>query len=171
MPRTYPYCPRCAAAFTHQVLHGRERLVCPACRFIFWQNPAVGVAVIVLQAGRIVLARRSRGVYRGDWCIPCGYVEYDEDVREAARREFREETGLLVEVGGVYAAHSNFHDPAAHTVGIWFLGEVLEGTLQAADDVDQVAWVALHEVPDNLAFPTDRLVISQLQRQYGTAKG
>ena len=111
------------------------------------------------------------GAYRGDWCVPCGYVEYDEDVREAARREFREETGLLVEVGGVYAVHSNFHDPAAHTVGIWFLGEVLEGTLQAADDVDQVAWVALHEVPDNLAFPTDRLVIRQLQRQYGTAKG
>ena len=41
------------------MLHGRERLVCPACQFIFWQNPVVGVAVIVLQDDHIVLARRG----------------------------------------------------------------------------------------------------------------
>ena len=80
---------------------------------------------------------------------------------QAARREFLEETGLRVEIGEVYAVHSNFHDPTSHSVGIWFLGSVLEGKLGAADDVDQVAWVQLGEVPDNLAFPTDRLVIDQ----------
>ena len=144
-------------------------MVCPECGFVFWQNPAVGVAVIVLQGDCIVLARRARGAYKGDWCIPCGYVEYDEEVREAARREFLEETGLRVEIGEVYAVHSNFHDPASHSVGIWFLGNVLEGTLQPADDVDAVAWVPLDGVPDNLAFPTDRLVIDRLRRERGAA--
>ena len=170
MPRIYDYCPRCAAAFTRREIHGHERMVCPDCRFIFWQNPAVGVAVIVMRENRIVLARRARGVYRGDWCIPCGYVEYDEDVRQAAYREFLEETGLRVEIGEVYTVHSNFHDPASHSVGIWFLGSVLEGTLRAADDVDEVAWVPLGEVPDNLAFPTDRLVIERLRREHGPAR-
>ena len=169
MPRFYDYCPRCGAAFSRRVIHGHERMVCPECGFVFWQNPAVGVAVIVLQGDRIVLARRARGAYRGDWCIPCGYVEYDEEVREAARREFLEETGLRVEIGEVYAVHSNFHDPASHSVGIWFLGNVLEGTLQPADDVDAVAWVPLDGVPDNLAFPTDRLVIDRLRRERGAA--
>ena len=97
MPRAYQYCPCCGTPFIRQELHGRERLVCPACQFIFWQNPVVGVAVIVMQDDHIVLARRARGVYKGAWCIPCGYVEYDEDVRQAAQREFQEETGLLVE--------------------------------------------------------------------------
>jgi len=165
IPRPYQYCPCCGTAFRRQELHGRERLVCPACQFIFWQNPVVGVAVIVLQDDRIVLARRARGVYKGAWCIPCGYVEYDEDVRQAARREFWEETGLLVEVGEVYAVHSNFHNPESHSVGIWFRGTVLSGTLRPDDDVDQVAYVPLHHVPDNLAFPTDRLVLAQLQRE------
>ena len=164
-PRPYQYCPCCGTPFTRQGLHGRERLVCPTCQFIFWQNPVVGVAVIVIQDEHIVLARRARGVYKGAWCIPCGYVEYDEDVRHAAQREFREETGLLVEVGEVYAVHSNFHDPAAHSVGIWFRGIVLGGTLRPDDDVDQVAYIPLHNLPDNLAFPTDRLVLAQLQRQ------
>src|SRR5262249_28659489 len=65
MPRPYQYCPCCGTPFTRQGLHGRERLVCPACQFIFWQNPVVGVAVIVIQEDRIVLARRARGVYKG----------------------------------------------------------------------------------------------------------
>ena len=165
MPRPYQYCPCCGTAFKRQGLHGRERLVCPACQFIFWQNPVVGVAVIVLQEDHIVLARRARGVYKGAWCIPCGYVEYDEDVRQAAQREFQEETGLLVAVGEVYAVHSNFHNPASHSVGIWFRGTVLSGTLRPDDDVDQVAYMPLQNLPDNLAFPTDRLVLAQLQRE------
>ena len=165
MPRPYQYCPCCGTAFMRQELHGRERLVCQACQFIFWQNPVVGVAVIVLQDDHIVLARRARGVYKGAWCIPCGYVEYDEDVRQAAQREFQEETGLLVEVGEVYAVHSNFHNHASHSVGIWFRGTVRSGTLRPDDDVDQVAYMPLHRLPDNLAFPTDRLVLTQLQRE------
>jgi len=165
IPRPYQYCPCCGTLLARQVLHGRERLVCPACRFIFWQNPVVGVAVIVMQGDHIVLARRARGVYKGAWCIPCGYVEYDEDVRQAAQREFQEETGLLVEVGEVYAVHSNFHNPASHSVGIWFRGTVLSGTLRPDDDVDQVAYMPLHDLPDNLAFPTDQLVLERLQRE------
>lgn len=167
MPRTYDFCPRCGTAFTRQMLHGRERMVCPACQFVFWQNPAVGVAVIVLREGRVVLARRARGAYRGDWCIPCGYVEYDEDVRDAARREFREETGIEVELGEVFAVHSNFHDPAMHTVGVWFRGEAASGEPRAADDLDRVEFFALDALPAAIAFPTDRIVLADLRRYRG----
>jgi ADP-ribose pyrophosphatase YjhB (NUDIX family) len=85
-------------------------------------------------------------------------------VRNAAQREFREETGLAVEVGDVYAVHSNFHNPDMHSVGIWFRGIVIGGALQAADDLDEIAYVPLNSLPDNLAFPTDRLVLEQLRR-------
>lgn len=166
MSRYYRYCPHCATPFNRQMLHGHERLVCPGCQFIFWQNPVVGVAVVVVEQGRIVLARRARGVYKGAWCIPCGYVEYEEDVRQAAQREFLEETGLHVTLGEVYAVHSNFHNPDSHSVGIWFRGSVIGGALCPADDVDQVDYVPLHTLPDNLAFPTDRLVLAQLQQEH-----
>ena len=166
MLRRYQYCPHCATPFVDKELHSLIRQVCPACGFVFWQNPVVGVAVIVMSQDCIVLGRRARGAYRGAWCIPCGYVEYNEDVRQAAQREFQEETGLLVQVGEVYAVHSNFHNPAMHSVGIWFRGTVLEGTLRPADDLDEVAYVSLHHLPDNLAFPTDQRVLAQLQRDY-----
>lgn len=98
----------------------------------------------------------------GEWCIPCGYVEWGEDIREAARREFAEETGLNVLIGEVCAVHSNFHNAASLTVGVWFYGEIVSGQVQASDDLDRVEWFVPGEPPEPLAFPTDRLVLADL---------
>ncbi len=170
MPRSFRYCPHCATPFSTREIGGLERMVCPGCGFVFWQNPVVGVAVIVEREGRVLLGRRVGGVYEGAWCIPCGYVEYDEDVREAARREFLEETGLVVELGEVYTVHSNFHAPAMHSVGIWFRGDAVGGALCAGDDVDVVDYFALDALPEPLAFPTDRLVLHRLRDEACGAK-
>jgi ADP-ribose pyrophosphatase YjhB (NUDIX family) len=91
-------------------------------------------------------------------------VEYDEDIRDAVKREFLEETGLVIEPGQVYTVLSNFHNPAVHTVGVWFMAQVAGGTLCPGDDLDQVAYFPLDSVPE-LAFPTDTQVISMLQAE------
>lgn len=169
MPREFSFCPKCGAGLGRRSIHGIDRLVCPDCAFVFWQNPAVGVAVILLDEGahRVLLGRRARGAYRGRWCIPCGYVEYDEDVRAAARREFREETGLEAELGDVFAVHSNFHAPEMHTVGVWFRAVSAVGEPRAADDLDRVGFFALDALPAAIAFPTDRIVLADLRRAVG----
>jgi ADP-ribose pyrophosphatase YjhB (NUDIX family) len=90
-------------------------------------------------------------------------VEWGEEVRQAAAREFREETGLTVEVGEILAAHSNFHDPERLTVGIWFAGKVVAGALQPGDDLTEAAFFPLADPPQPLAFPTDLLVVQELR--------
>lgn len=142
---------------------GRRRPACPACGFVYFASPAVGVAVIVEdEGGRVLLGRRARGRHAGLWCIPCGYVEWGEDVREAAVREFAEETGLLVELAEVAAVKSNFHDPERLTVGIWFRGRVRGGTLRPADgELTELRYVDPAR-PPQLAFPTDAEVLAEL---------
>ena len=165
---TFRFCPKCGDHL-EQRPHGGfasgGRQVCVGCGFIFYRNPAVGVAVVLLKEHRIVMGRRARGQYKGKWCIPCGYVEWGEEVREAARREFLEETGLDVEVGRVYAVHSNFHNPESLTVGIWFRGALIGGALQAGDDLDEARYFPLDALPEGLAFPTDSLVLDQLRQE------
>jgi 8-oxo-dGTP diphosphatase len=161
MQRFY-FCPKCGGALHYRQAGERERLVCDACGYTVYENPIVGVAAIIRQNGAILLGRRAANAsFSGKWCIPCGYVEYDEDIRDAVKREFLEETGLIIEPGKVYAVLSNFHNPAVHTVGVWFEAQVTGGVLRPGDDLDQVGYFPLDTVPD-LAFPTDAQVISML---------
>jgi 8-oxo-dGTP diphosphatase len=159
----FHFCPKCGGRLGWQRRHDRERLACGACGYMMYENPVVGVAAIVMEEGRLLLGRRaSWSTYPGKWCIPCGYVEYDEDVYDAIKREFREETGLTIEPAGVYTVLSNWHNPEAHTVGIWFSATVTGGQLRAGDDLDEVGYFPLDGVPP-LAFPTDAVVIEMLQ--------
>ena len=162
----YPFCPKCGARFQRELRAGRQRLVCPSCGFVFWQNPNVGVAAIVIEDGAVLLTQRGGSMRAGLWDLPGGFVEYDEDLRDALVREMREETGLTIEIGRVFDVRSNFLDDAQrHTVGVWFLARRVGGTLGAADDVVDARFFHLDALPpdEEIAFETDRQVLAALR--------
>jgi ADP-ribose pyrophosphatase YjhB (NUDIX family) len=139
-------------------------MVCTDCGWVHFRDPAVGAAVVVLdEERRLLMVKRGPGSTRaGRWCIPAGYVDYGEDVREAAARELREETGLQADVGEVVQVLSNFHDPSKLSVGIWFSGTITGGALEPGDDAVDAGWFALDALPE-LAFETDQALIERLR--------
>jgi ADP-ribose pyrophosphatase YjhB (NUDIX family) len=70
-----------------------------------------------------------------------------ERLTEAAAREVREETGLLVEVGQLIWAGEHISDQV-HIVLIDFLGTLIGGNLAAGDDADRAEWVPLEQAVD-----------------------
>ena len=162
----FKYCPMCGNTLTVINDENKIRPKCEACGYIQYRNPTVGVAVIVIENNSLLLVKR-KGSYEGKWCIPCGHVEWDEDIRDTARRELKEETGLDVEVGEVVDVHSNFHDPDHQTVGVWFLGKIKGGKLEAGSDSIEAKFFNLDQIPaESMAFPTDLLVCEKLKKKY-----
>lgn len=160
----YKFCPRCGGQLSLEETLSLSRPKCVDCQRIFYQNPIVGVAAIIISDKKILLGRRN-GSYRDMWCIPCGYVEYYEDVRDGLIREIKEETNLDIALGEVFNVHSNFHNPAQHTVGIWFLTAEYHGALTPGDDIEELNFFSTAEIKKHnltLAFPTDILILNEL---------
>ena len=127
----------------------------------------VGAAVVVRDAaGRLLLVQRGPAQFgAGAWCFPCGYVEWGEDVRDAARREALEEAGVAVVLGDVVQVASNFHDPRRPSVGVWFAARLADPAAvpHAGDDAVDVGWFD-PAAPPPLAFPTDATLLARLVR-------
>ena len=162
------WCPRCGTALERRTRGGMERPFCAACGFTFFANMGVGAAVVVLDdAGRVLMVQRGPGHFgAGLWCLPCGYVEWDEDVREAAAREALEEAGVAVEIGEVVHVATNRHEAERPTVGIWFVARLVDPRAQpqAGDDAVAAGWFD-PATPPPLAFPTDAPVLARLAAQ------
>ncbi len=157
------FCPQCATALHTTLRGGRQRPTCPACGWVGFSPAPVGVAAVVQdERGQVLLVRRRTSFRAGMWCLPCGYLEGDEELRAGLARELREETGLEAAIGAVVAVHSNLDRDPPFPVGIWLRARPTGGTLQASDDADVVQFFALDDLPADLAFPTDRLVLAQL---------
>ena len=108
-------------------------------------RPIVGVGAIIVDQGRVLLARRGNPPRIGQWSLPGGVVELGETLRAAAEREALEETGLIVDVGEVIEVldriiPGNNGAVQFHYVLIDFLCTCRGGELRAGGDASEVAW-------------------------------
>ena len=63
-----------------------------------YERPSVTVDVVMMTLRQrdlqVLLIKRRSWPYVGMWAIPGGFVNIDESLEEAARRELQEETGV-----------------------------------------------------------------------------
>jgi len=137
---------------------GMVRPVCPQCGWIYFQDPKVAAAVLVEEAGRVLLVRRVNEPFRGMWTLPAGFVNGGEDPAEAAARECFEETGLNVNITHVlHVISGREHERGADFI-IVYGAEVVSGIMAPADDADAAEWFALDALPP-LAFKATQKVL------------
>lgn len=112
--------------------------------------PRLGISACVWRDGRVLIAERSKPPFEGVWSLPGGHVEWGEALRDAARRELREETGveaeltMLLDVAEVI--HRNGAEVTAHYAIVCFGGRWRSGEAQAGDDALAVRWAMPEEL-------------------------
>jgi ADP-ribose pyrophosphatase YjhB (NUDIX family) len=156
------FCLACGSSLPNQHHGTRPHRACAACGYIRYLSPSPGVSVLITDGDRFLLCRRRPEVLEGGkWCLPCGYVEYDEDFLTAARREVQEETGLVVEITSIISVSSNFLRRDVHTLVTVLLARKVGGLQQPGDDIDLVQWFSSTDELPPLAFEADEHIIER----------
>ena len=134
-----------------------------------YARPAVTADVVLITREaqpRVLLIQRAHEPFAGAWALPGGFVNADEPIVEAAKRELHEETGLEIALlEQLYTTGDPGRDPRGWTISIAFLARVDVGTLQprAGDDAAAVKWFRLNKLP-KLAFDHAMLVQRAIAR-------
>jgi ADP-ribose pyrophosphatase YjhB (NUDIX family) len=159
----YAYCPRCGERLVERTLDAHARPVCPRCAFVHYRNPVPAAGVLLVEKGELLWVQRRFEPRRGGWTLPAGFVEHDEHVAACAVRETREETGLEVEISGLFGAYMAMDDPRARVVLLLYLARRTGGILVPGDDAVAAAFFPIDAPPRPIAFQAHALALEDLR--------
>jgi len=158
----YRYCPLCGDRLVREMIDGRDRMRCKRadCGFIFYQNPIPASGALVIRGKELLLVKRAHPPRVGWWCLPAGFMEWNEHPSQTAVRELKEETGLNVELGELLGVYSGNDDPRTNAVLVLYLARDVGATLKPADDALEARYFRLDALPDKIAFVSHRQAIA-----------
>ena len=130
---------------------------------------AADVVVTAESPSPSVLLIRRRNPPAG-WAIPGGFVDPDEDLIDAARRELHEETGLTPPTLEQLATFGHpDRDPRGRTISVVYGARLRHAVPPAAgDDAAAARWFPLDALPTDLAFDHAAILAQVLPQLTGT---
>lgn len=138
-----------------------------------YERPSVTVDVVILTMRRrrleALLIKRKHWPFEGLWAIPGGFVNPDESLEDAARRELEEETAVRdVYLEQLYTFGDPHRDPRTRVITVVYYALIQDETLNVAagDDAAEAAWFPIYHLP-SLAFDHEKILAYTMQRLRG----
>jgi 8-oxo-dGTP diphosphatase len=115
----------------------------------------------------VLLIQRANEPFKEFWALPGGFVDENEPLEHAAKRELKEETGITrVKIEQVKAFGDPGRDPRGHTVSILFAGLVRDNLRpRAGDDAQAAAWCDASRLPP-LAFDHSKVIKAAIEHLF-----
>lgn len=138
-----------------------------------YERPSVTIDVLMMSLRQrdlqILLIKRGSWPYEGMWAIPGGFVNIDESLESAAKRELQEETGVQdVYLEQLYTFGDPGRDPRTRVITVVYFAllDAERVQVKAATDAADVSWFSVYELPP-LAFDHAGIVEYALNRLRG----
>ena len=100
----------------------------------------------------LVEKRGSAVSHTGEWCCPCGYIDWDETLEEACHREVKEETGLDLDMDKIIFVNvdTNIHTKNQN-IDHWYMCWADEkdfdlSKVETKDEILDLKWLKVAKV-------------------------
>ncbi len=150
----YKFCTYCREQLKTQ----DDYKLCLNCGRHYYFNPKPCVAILLTNnKDEVLLVRRANEPFKDWWDIPGGFVEENETLEQAARRELKEETGIEatdIRYEGSIFEDYHFRNDNVPVVAAFFSGKIKENvTIKVNDDVSDYQFVPRNRVDiSSIAF-------------------
>lgn len=145
----------------------RERLTCPDCGYIAYENPKLVAGAVVTVGDLFLLCRRAIEPRKGYWTLPAGFLELHETPEEGARREAWEEARARIAINALLAVYSI---PRISQVQLIYRATLAEPGFEAGPESAEVRLFGWAEIPwGELAFPSVRWALDEFKARLGQA--
>lgn len=126
-----------------------------------WISPSASVDALLVVNNFVLVVKRSAEMSNPNkWCLPCGFIDFNENLIDASVRELYEETGIDIREHNII--NSDYNRPhALNGTALQFIFELLERPTLKLDTNEcvEAKWVSVSML-DNLdfAFNHNRLI-------------
>ena len=125
------------------------------------KRPFVGVAVIVTKDNKVLLGKRKNSHGSGTWQFPGGHLEFNESIKDCARRELFEETGIKIK-NLSFGPYTNdiFEKEKKHYITLFVVADYDSGVLKLKEPekCEKWDWFEWSKLPEPSFLPIKNLL-------------
>jgi len=158
----YRFCPSCGCNLPSQrKANGKAgNQSCSQCGFVYYKNPKPCVGAVIIENGKVLLARRANEPFKDHWDFPGGFLECNEKPQEGLRREVAEELTIGVKAIHVLGIYPDTYGPGDDaTLNIYYSCKISNGKITPQAEIAKAQWFDINSLPPELAFGHVKLVL------------
>jgi len=122
------------------------------------------MGAIPLDGRRVLLARRGIEPFHGSWNVVGGFLNYGEEPITGLLREVLEETGCACRVLDFITQNADtYGSGGAALLNSYYSVQLLPGELTPQDDVSELRWFDIDDLPADIPFASDRRALEILR--------
>ena len=176
----FVFCPMCVAKLEMSISQFEhvERLSCPKCGFIDYNNSRPTVSALILNdKNEVLLVRRAWHPFQGYLDVPGGFLESGEHPHHGLIREIKEELNADISFDKIpftmecdvyddLLKDVNFASKGCPTLNIFFLTKLVGSSPRVNDrELAGMEWIDMKtviEILDKVAFKSNQVALIKL---------
>ena len=134
--------------------------------------PRAAAKVAIVERGKVLMVRAARGLTKGYWNLPGGFVGYGEHPKDSAAREVAEELGLRVRLTRLLGIYSQtFARTGGYMISFVYLGRRLSRQIRPhPEEIETYTWMPVHEALRSTLNPFAKAGLREILKRTGKQK-